>query len=202
LSYKYFLVRKSAPQVPRMLRGVVARTNRARSGLSPICPKCHVLFPRARDSQVRATRIKISSLYFSLLFLDEAVGTDRANSIAIGILLRLDSILGSTPVVALGIELESCADRQVANSDRRMGVCPEFAARLVAAASKSCCQTGGSVGAIPLHEGPSGSATLLDPRRLSASEAHPRHKTTGAAGRHITWRALKQISPCRAAPPK
>jgi hypothetical protein len=162
LSYKYFLVRKSAPQVPRMLRGVVARTNRARSGVSPTCPKCHGLLPRARDSRAHAKRIKISSLYFSLLFLDKAVGTDRANSIAIDIRLRLDSLLRSTPVVALGSELKGCADKQVAHSDRIwMEVCPEFTARLVAAKSKSCCQTGGGVGAIPwLHEEVSGEAHL------------------------------------------
>jgi hypothetical protein len=178
-------VQKSAPRVPRILSEVVARTKGTKSGISPVCLKCHDFLPRARESSARARRAQIArQLCLSSLFLVVALRADRTNAITVGVSLRHDSVPGSMPVVALVAESQSGANGQVAHSDsKQREICPVLAASPVAAS-----QIATGVGATWSAQGEAerhGDQREL--RRPSTGEAHP-GRGSFPAGRPMRWR--------------
>jgi len=183
-------LQKSAPQVPRAIGGLVARTKRAKSGVSPVCPKCHNFLPRARESSARAERCQVTpELYFSFLFLVVAVRADRANTITVGVSSRHDCPLSLMPVAALVAEIKNAANGQLAHSDSKSTeICRELAADPVAVKSKHCQQNATDAGvtlwAQSETERHSGQPDL---RRPAISEAHPGHGSF-QGGRGARWR--------------
>ena len=186
-------VQKSTPRVPRVLGGVVARTKRAKSGLSPVCPKCHDYLPRARESSALIKRAKIAAkLYSYSLFLDLALRTDRANTISVGVSSRHDSLLRLFRVMALVAASQSGANDQLAPSDSEpTEIGPELAASPVAVKSKPYWQIASCVSEISLARGKAlCPAHQHDLKRPSTGDAPPGYgsfptccRTRGAAAR-------------------
>lgn len=179
-------VKKSAPRLPRAASGVVAQTNRAKSGVSPVCPKCHDFLPRARDNSAGGNHAQITpELYFSLSFLVVAVRADRANTITLGVSSRHDPLRGSILVVALVAEDHTAGNEHLAQSaSKPTEMCLGLAANPVAVKSNHYRQIAAGVGAISSAQAdPERPSNQRDLSRPSAGEAHPGHGSFPAGGR-------------------
>jgi hypothetical protein len=183
-------LQKSAPRLPRAASGLVAQTNRAKSGVSPVCPECHDFLPRAHENSAGGYNAQITpELHFSSLFLVVAVRANRANTITAGVSSRHDPLRGSILVVALVAEGHTGGNEQLAHSaSKPREMCPGFAASPVAVKSNHYRQIAGGVGAISSAqtdaERPSNQRDL---RRPSTGKIHP-GRGSFPGGSPVRWR--------------